>query len=283
LGNGAVVTLDLAERGTCLSNGLWVRELRKRGERGHQTAILCTDYGSAPAPLAAAMFARWSQENFFKYAREHFGLDRLADYRTAAIAEPLPVVNPAYRHLDGQVRSLTGQLSRRLAQFGAINLEEPIEPAHVEAFVRRKVTLQEEIETLQTELASRKAERKATPHHITIDELPEAARFHQLSTQSKQLVDTLKMIAYRAETAMANSLREHLTRPDEARRLLCALYTTDADLLPDPAAGTLTVRLHHGANAANDLAIAKLCEELNATETLFPRTNLRLVFKLGSA
>jgi uncharacterized small protein (DUF1192 family) len=283
LGNGAVVTLDLAERGTCLSNGLWVRELRKRGERGHQTAILCTDYGSAPAPLAAAMFARWSQENFFKYAREHFGLDRLADYRTAAIAEPLPVVNPAYRHLDGQVRSLTGQLSRRLAQFGAINLEEPIDPAPVEAFVRRKATLQEEIETLQTELASRKAERKATPHHITIDELPEAARFHQLSTQSKQLVDTLKMIAYRAETAMANSLREHLTRPDEARRLLCALYTTDADLLPDPAAGTLTVRLHHGANAANDLAIAKLCEELNATETLFPRTNLRLVFKLGSA
>ena len=81
---------------------------------------------------------------------------------------------------------------------------------------------------------------------------------------------------------MANSLREHLRRPDEARRLLCALYATEADLLPDPDAGTLTVRLHHSANAANDQAIAKLCEELNATETLFPRTNLRLVVTLGS-
>jgi hypothetical protein len=49
---------------------------------------------------------------------------------------------------------------------------------------------------------------------------PEEARFRQLSTQSKPLVDTIKMIAYRAETAMANGLREHLTRPDEARRLL---------------------------------------------------------------
>ncbi len=58
---------------------LWVRELRKHTERGHQTAILCTDYRSEAAPLAVAMFARWSQENFFKYAREHFGLDRLAD------------------------------------------------------------------------------------------------------------------------------------------------------------------------------------------------------------
>ena len=143
--------------------------------------------------------------------------------------------------------------------------------------------MQEEIETLQHDLDALKAKRKHTAHHIRIEELPEPARFLQLSTQSKQLVDTIKMIAYRAETAMANSLREHLTRPDEARRLLCALFTSEADLLPDPNAGTLTVRLHHSANAANDRAIAKLCEELNETETVFPRTNLRLVIKMGSA
>ncbi len=96
------------------------------------------------------------------------------------------------------------------------------------------------------------------------------ARFRQLNTESKQLVDTIKMIAYRAETAMANGLREHLTRPDEARRLLCALYTTEADLLPAPQAGTLTVRLHHSANAVTDQAIEKLCAELTATETQAP-------------
>ena len=90
------------------------------------------------------------------------------------------------------------------------------------------------------------------------------------------------MIAYRAETAMANSLREHLKRPDEARRLLRALYTTEADLLPDPDVGIVTVRLHHGANAVTDQAIETLCAELNATETVFPRTNLRLVLQLGS-
>jgi len=71
------------------------------------------------------------------------------------------------------------------------------------------------------------------------------------------------------QTACANSLREHLKRPDQARRLLRALYTTEADLLPDPDAGTLTAHLHHGANAATDQAIEKLCEKLNATETVF--------------
>jgi len=72
-------------------------------------------------------------------------------------------------------------------------------------------------------------------------------------------------------------------RQAQASRLLCALYTTEADLLPDPDAGTLTVRLHPAANAATDQAIEKLLEKLNATETIFPRTNLRLALKLGSA
>jgi len=73
-----------------------------------------------------------------------------------------------------------------------------------------------------------KAARKATPKHIKMNELPEAERFNQLSTPSKHLVDTLKMIAYRAETAMANLWREHRSHPDEARSLLQALYRTEA-------------------------------------------------------
>ena len=222
----------------------------------------------------------WLLHNFYlveEQIRTVRRLDRLVEYRTEDIFDPLRVVNPTYRHLDGQVRSLTGKLTRRLAQFAAMTLEETIEPEHVEPFVRRKAALQDEIETLQRELDTLKAKRKQTPHHLPLDALPEEARFRQLSSQSKQLIDTIKMIAYRGETAMANSLREHLTRPDEARRLLRALYTSEADLLPDPDAGTLTVRLHHGANAASDQAIEKLCEELNATETVFPRTNLRLV------
>ena len=283
LANGPVVEMRLAERGSCLSNRLWVREIRKLTERGHQTAILATDYRSDFAPVATAMFARWSQENFFKYTRQHFNLDRLVDYGTEPISDPIPVVNPAYRRLDGHVRSATGKLNRLLAQFGAMNLEATIEPEQVEPFLRRKAALQEEIDLLKQDIQSHKEARKAAPRHIPVTELPESDRFRQLSTQSKHLIDTIKMVAYRAETAMANVLREYLSHPDEARSLLQALYRTEADLLPDLETGTLTVRLHHLANASSDAAIQKLCDELNETETLFPRTNLRLVFKLGSS
>jgi hypothetical protein len=66
------------------------------------------------------------------------------------------------------------------------------------------------------------------------------------------------------------------------RSLLRAIYSGESDLIADHEKGTLTIRLHHLANRSYDAAIHKLCDELNTTETQFPRTNLRMIFKLGS-
>jgi len=223
-----------------------------------------------------------SKELFQIPYKEHYNLDRLVDYQTESVSDPIEVVNPAWRQLDGEVRSCTGKLARQMAQFGAMNMEESIEPKPAESFMQQKADVREEIEHLQKDCQRLKEERKQTARHITVAELPEKDRFEQLSTPSKHLIDTIKMVAYRAETAMANQLREEISRPDEARSLLRALYATDADLLPDHKEGTLTVRIHHMANRASDAAIIKLCRQLNATETKFPGTDLRLILKLGS-
>ena len=282
LASGAEVEMRLAERGTFLGGKLWVREIRKLTESGHQTSILATDYRSDLAPIAAAMFARWSQENFFKYMREHYGLDRLVDYATEEIPDTTKVVNPDYRRLDGQVRSTRGQLNRKRAAFSAMNLKGEIAPAKVAAFEQKKAALQEEIEALEQALDELKGQRKAIEHHITIAQLPEQERFKQLSTQSKHLVDTIKMVAYRAETAMVQMAREKMSRADDARSLIRALYNAEVDLLPDEKANTLTVRVHHLANRSADEVIRHLCAELNVTETVFPGTTLRLVYELVS-
>jgi len=281
LASGQTIEMYLAERGTRLSNGLWVREIRRLSERAHQTSILSTDYRSGIGPLAIAMFSRWSQENFYRYAREHFDLDRLIGYGTTEITDPILVVNPDYRRLDSEVRSANGKLSRMMAEFGALSFDEPLDPKKMEVFIQKKASLQEAITAQQATVSTLKAERKKTPHHIKIQELPEAERFHQLNPHGKQFIDTIKVIGYRAETAMANTLREHMSHPDEARTLLEALYRSHADLLPDYTQQTLTVCLHHTARPNADVAIKQLCEELNATETTFPRTSLRLVFQLG--
>jgi hypothetical protein len=282
LPSGEGTTVLLAERGTRLSNGLWVRELRKLSEGGHQTPFIATDYRSAASSLGSRMFARWSQENFFRYMRQNYNLDGLVDYGTGEIPDATRVVNPAHRRLDGMVRRKVAVLNRKQAEFGAINLEDDIEPKKVEAFAQRKSELQEALAGLRKEVDNLKAQRKATKRHITYKELPEQARIERLSTQSKHLIDTIKMIAYRAETAMVQIIREKMTRHDDARSLLRAIYQTEADLVPDQQAKTLTVRLHPLANASSDEAVRHLCAEINATETIFPGTDLRVIYEMIS-
>lgn len=283
LASGQEVTMQLAERGTRLSNGLWVREIRKLNRSGLQTAILSTDYRTAAGRLAPAMFARWSQENFFRYMRQSFNLDSLVDYRTAPIPETTRVVNPAYRAVDGKVRKTVAILSRKRAEFGALALEGEIETKKIEAFTQRKAALQEDIEYLRKEAEKLKALRRATKRHVTYAELPQEARFDRLSTQSKHLIDTIKMIAYRAETAMVQIVRQKMSRHDDARSLLRAIYNTEVDIIPDMEARTLTIRLHPLANNSSDRAVRHLCEELNSTETVFPGTELRLIYELVSS
>ena len=103
-----------------------------------------------------------------------------------------------------------------------------------------------------------------------------------LGMKSKYFIDTIKLIAYRAETAMANIVRQSMSRQDEARSLLRSLYATEADILPDLAEQKLTVRLHQPANRCSRKSIQPLIRELNATETVFPGTDLRLVYELVS-
>ncbi len=284
LAGGETVTMHLAERGSQLSNKLWLREIRKLTDSGHQTSILTTNFQAPMTTLAVSLFARWSQENFFRYMREHYSLDRLIEYGTEPIPDAISVVNPAWRKLDSQIRSKAGQRHRLAAQFGALALSEDPTESQVQGFQQRKGHLQEEIQILDLEIDNIKQLRKKTEHHIPVKSLPEEDRFTRLRTERKHLIDTLKMIAYRAESSMASLLREHMARGgDDARALLRQIFQTEADLTPDLAANTLTIRLHHLTQAAHDQAIEYLLADLNATQTVFPGTSLTLIFKLGSS
>lgn len=217
LAGGETVTMRLAERGTQLSNKLEVREIRKLTEQGHQAALLSTNFQAPTTALGVSMFARWSQENFFRYMREHYGLDRLVEYETEVVPDTILVVNPQWRKLDGQVRSKTNQRYRLTAQFGALALSGEPSDSEVHEYERQKGQLQEQIQNLDREIDNLKKQRKQTTHHIPVKDLPEEDRFTRLRTERKHFVDTIKMIAYRAESSLASLLREHLARSDDAR------------------------------------------------------------------
>ena len=86
------------------------------------------------------------------------------------------------------------------------------------------------------------------------------------------------MIAYRAETAMAALLVNRTIDSTAARRLLQDLFKTEIDIMPDKKQQILRINVQHGSRPAADREMSKLFEQLNATEIIYPGTDLKLVY-----
>jgi hypothetical protein len=281
---GVKVKLQLAEREIELSRKkLAVREVRRLAEGGRQISLVSTHPGGEGRRLAALLFARWSQENYFRYMRQHFGLDALVEHGTEAMPDTTFTVNPVWRDLNAKVRQKQAQWRRLKAVLGAATLDKELSESAVLEYQLQQGQLQEQSEHIEKDLDALKQQRKAAAHHVLVKDLPEEYAFRRLRHERKQFLDTIKMISYRAETSMVGIVREKLARTDDGRALLQQIFTTPVDLIPDLTEQTLTVRLHHLTQRAHDDVIRHLCEELNATETIFPGTGLKLIYKLGSS
>jgi transposase len=281
--NGEASEMKIAERGVYYTKEkFWMREFRKLTDSGHQTTLVATDYYNKCDTISAKMFSRWSQENFFKYAMQNFGIDRLIEYKTEKMDETKKLVNPVYRKIQSEINSLNGKLSRRKAKYGALIIDGEIKENKIKDFVQKKSILQEEIGNFETKLEILRLKRKETKQHIPYSDLPKSDQFKSLKKSGKQFVDTIKMLSYRAETAMVNILREEMYKTDEARALIQQVFTTAIDIEPNEVENILTIKLHNMANPKHNKYIKKLCEVLNESETIFPGTNLRLIYSLVS-
>jgi hypothetical protein len=282
--NGEQADLELAERGTRLSNGLWVREVRCRSGQDHQTSILATDYQGSLDRVAATMFARWCQENFFKYMQQEFSLDKLVEYGTEPLPETTRVINPSWRALDSQVRRELGLLTRQQAQWGGRSLSVEADVEESAQYQQDQGELLEKIKVQQQTIDTLKRQRKETSKHVQIKDLPKEQQFTQLKSVKKHFVDTIKLIAYRAETALVAIAREKLHRAEDTRAFMRQVFQSSVDLRPDQENKKLIVRVHRLTTVAHDHVLKHLCEELSATETIYPGTELTLVFEpVGSS
>ena len=120
-------------------------------------------------------------------------------------------------------------------------------------------------------------------HYYSLEslrEMPEKIRFNKLKTESKLLMNVIKMICYRAESAVASLVAHHLNRADEEKRMLVKqIIQNNADFIPDYERNTLTVVLHSLSAPRFNHAVGQITQLLNETETIFPGTDLRLIFK----
>jgi hypothetical protein len=56
-------------------DAMWMREVRKRTDSGHQSSLISTAFDLPHTQLAGRMFSRWCQENFFNYIMQHFDIE----------------------------------------------------------------------------------------------------------------------------------------------------------------------------------------------------------------
>jgi hypothetical protein len=113
--------------------------------------------------VAAALFARWCQENFFRYMMEHYALDRFVQYGAEPIPETKLAVNPARRRLENEIRRERALLSRDRAQLAANAFPIEARPEVAAAFAQRQGKLLEGIGQRQSRVEEMIEKRKPFP------------------------------------------------------------------------------------------------------------------------
>jgi len=274
------VTMQLCEMGVELSRQFF-REIRKLSKGGHQTSILTTHPNLPLNHIAEKMFSRWTQENFFKYMNENFDFDRMIQYGTEPVNEKHSIPNPEYRRLSYQIkkdREKKSRLEARVYKKMERNEKQTIEKAIKD--IAESSDLIEDINNYEGHIKELLIKRKKVPSRISLAEMPKEIRYNKLKTESKKLKNAILMLAYRAESALYNIIPEfYKDAKKEGRIILQEIFTTDADLVPDYKNKTLTVILHSLSTPRANVAVKKLCDILNDTQTYYPYSNLKLIYK----
>jgi hypothetical protein len=277
------VNMQICEMGVYLDK-YWFREIRRKNQNGHQTSILTTNFSIKTPKVAGRMFSRWTQENFFKYFISDYDFDKMISFGIETIDPDQLVVNPQYRSLTHQLKKVREKKRRLEARFYPITqqiMDEPID--NLPILTSKQIEYIEGIEKYKQQETQLLQQRKQQPPKIKLSQMPDHKRYNRLKTESKLLMNVIKMIAYRAESAVASIITPYLSRSDDEKRMaIKQIIESNADIEPDYENQTLTITLHSLSAKRFNRAAQHLAELLNQTMTIFPNTNLRMIFKLSA-
>lgn len=146
-----------------------------------------------------------------------------------------------------------------------------------------QIELRDQIKEYQNQENQLLEQRKSIKPKITISSMPDQIRYNKLKTESKLLMNVIKMIAYRAESVVASLISPSLSRADNEKRMLVKqIIATSADIEPDHINKTLTITLHTLSANRYNVAAQHLADLLNDSQTIFPSTDLRMIFKISA-
>jgi len=277
--DGDVVEMDLCEKEVQL-NEVPLREIRKKSDNGHQTSVITTNKKLSVMLIALYMFARWSQENFFRYMRQEYDLDRLYQSIVVNVDSELEVVNPEHSKLTYVLKKTREKIKRReaiLYQLKVENIEDTM--AKTGTNFRKQMKNEEELSALKTEETTLIEKRKKHPYKIKIKDIPEEYRYTKIAGECKHVMSIIKMICYRAETSFINLIPKSFKKKATERRAFAKnSIRLKGDINPDYENNRLSVNIYTMSTPRENDALKEILQTLNDSETKFPGTDLTLKY-----
>lgn len=280
---GNKTQMKLAEKTVELDNVL-MREIRRLSKNDHQTSVITTNKKLSILMVAIHMFSRWTQENFFKYLRQDYDFDRLLQYAVDQLDNDFVVVNPEYNNVSYRLKKIREKINRRMAALYKCeeeNVKDNLDNAAKN--LKKQAKLREELNLLQKQESEQIENRAEVPYKIKIKDMPEHIRYNKLNIESKRFQNIIKMICYRAETSFASLLSGfYMKHINEKRSLVKNIINSHADIMPDYRNNQLSVRLYTQSSPRMNIAINKICQLLNETQTMYPGTNLVMNYEIAT-
>jgi len=282
LGGGSS-TYTLADQEVRLLKGeLRLRQVTRRMDNGHQTPILTSRRDLPAAQVAYRMFDRWRQENFFKYLREEYALDALAEYATTPDDATRAVPNPAWAAADSRLRRACAQLDQLQAEYGLevwMNVEQ--QRRTMRGFKTAHGKLGQKLWDTWEQVQRLEKRRAVIPKRVPVQCVTDQPVV-KLAPERKHLTNLIKMLAYQSESDLLRLVAPHYRRADdEGRTLIQSALASVADI--EITKTELRVTLAAQSSAHRTRAIAELCKQLNQTKTTFPGSRLRLRYAIRKA
>jgi hypothetical protein len=265
-----------------LKGKLRLRQVTRRMDNGHQTPILTSRCDLPAAQVAYRMFDRWQQENFFKYLREEYALDALAEYATTPDDASREVPNPAWAAVDTQLRRAYAHLDRLQAEYGLeawTNSEQ--QRRTMRGFKTAQGKLGRKLWDAWEEVQRLEKRRAAIPKRVPVQSVTDEPVV-KLAPERKHLTNVIKMLAYQSESDLLRLVASHYRRADdEGRTLIQSALASAADI--DVTYKELRITLAAQSSAHRTRAIAQVCKKLTAVRTLFPGSRLRMRYAIRGA
>jgi len=301
--DGQRVRFSIAEDAVTVGDsGPWRRIVIRTP--GHQRPILTSldPKVIAAARVGALMLTRWRQENFFKYARAHLGLDVLTTY-AAESAEDRAVPNPAVKAATAELkrlRTIAQKLRAALGRTVVLDTDEPTgigdqpaqtaQPPATADRPRRKArrtprvtpttraALISQLQTLEAQIEETRSQLRNLPTQVALSSLGPLPQEPRL--ERKLITDVVKIAAYNAQSWLADRLARHYANTNDLHDLLRSFAHLSGTLIRQSDGG-LRICLQPPDLPLHRRALTGLCTDLNLGRPVFPGTDFPVHYEVA--